>query len=153
LAIFFCLLLCLAFMPRTLSASPASKGSPIPTTPTLSQLKSMTTQLVTRLTARIAESETLSAQLVALKDQADKLQQDLSETSTSLDKSKADYQRLSSDFDAYVSKSTADLAAVEKERDAALTVARLDGLYIKIGLGVTAALAGYIGGHAAGWWK
>jgi septal ring factor EnvC (AmiA/AmiB activator) len=149
-----CLLTSLfAFTPRTLDAQPSSSPSPIPTTPTLSQLKNMTALLVTRLQSRIAESETLSAELVTLKDRAEKLQTDLSATSTSLEQSTQDLARLLADFNAYKDKSAADLARVEKERDAALTVARLGGVYLKIGAVVTAALAGYIGGHAAGWWK
>jgi len=121
--------------------------------PSLSQLKSMTAQLVTRLTARIAESETLSAELTALKDQAEKLQTDLSATSTSLEQSTQDLARLQSSFDAYILKANYDLKIMQGQRDAAIVIAKLNGLYFKISLGVVGAAAVYEGGRALKFWR
>jgi predicted nucleic acid-binding Zn-ribbon protein len=121
--------------------------------PSLSQLKSMTAQLVTRLTARIAESETLSAELTELKDQAEKLQTDLSATSTSLEQSTQDLARLQSSFDAYILKANYDLKIMQGQRDAAIVIAKLNGLYFKISLGVVGAVAIYEGGRALKFWR
>jgi len=128
-------------------------SSPTSTTPTISQLKALSTELVQRLTARIAESEILSAELVALKDKATQLQADLSETSTSLDSSKAALDKLQNDFDAYKIQSDLNIAAVEKERDGALVKAKIGSIGLKISIGVIAVAGGYELGRYFKLWR
>ena len=142
-AILLVSLLLLVLTPRMSYAQSKLNSSPINTTPTLSQLKEISNQLVTRLTARIAESEKLSAELVALKDQAEKLQTDLSETSASLEASQAALNKLQSDFDAYKIQQDKNISAIEKERDAALIKAKIGSIGLKVSIGVIAIGGGY----------
>jgi hypothetical protein len=143
----------LMFIPAMNFAQSKPSSSPTSTTLTISQLKDLSTELVQRLTARIAESETLSAELVALKDKATQLQADLSETSTSLDNSKAALDKLQNDFDAYKTQSDLNIAAVEKERDSALIKAKIGSIGLKISVGVIAVAGGYELGRALKIWK
>lgn len=129
-----------------------SPSSPTHTALTRSELVQMATQLVERLQARIAESEILSGQALKLQAEAESLRQDLAETSISLEKLQTDYAALESSFAAYEAKARLNLESVTRERDAALVIARLNGLYLKIGLGVVAVETGYIAGHLWGWW-
>ena len=143
LAIWFFIVLSLTFIPAMSFAQSKPNSSPTNTTPTISQLRDLSTQLVQRLTARIAESETLSAELAALQEQAVKLQADLSETSTSLDSSKTALQALQSDFDGYKTQADLDKKALKNERDTALVKAKINGIGFKITIGIVAIAGGY----------
>jgi hypothetical protein len=143
----------LAFTPRTLNAQVSSPPSPTNISSLAQTLVDSSTTLELRLKERKTESTEQSDTLGRLSQDLKNSQADSVATSNSLAQSELQRKNLQTAFDNYKDKSADDLAAVEKERDAALTVARLDGLYLKIGAVVTAALAGYIGGHAAGWWK
>jgi hypothetical protein len=146
-AILSLLFLSTMFIPQTLNAQASLPPLQTSIKLTLPQLKQMTTLLMQRLTARIADSEILSAQLVMLKEQVASLQSDLLETSTSLDKSIADFKRLSNDFDIYVTKANDDLAAVRRERDAAIIIAKTNGICFKVSLCFIGAGFVYEAGH------
>ena len=139
-------------MPTTSDAQTNSGNSLPATSPTLSELRMMCSELVTRLQARIDESTILSGQALKLQAEAETLRADLLATSTSLDKLKADYDILASDFAAYRAASDLNIADVKRERDAALSVARINGLVLKIGAPILAAESVYIIGHFARWW-
>jgi septal ring factor EnvC (AmiA/AmiB activator) len=146
-AILSALLLFGMCMPPMLNAQSSLPPSPTNTNLTLPQLRQMSAMLVQRLNSRLAESEQLSAELAQLKDKAQSLQTELGETSTSLDKLTQDYSRLNADFDAYVTKSNDNIKAVEKERDAAIVVAKINSLRFKLTLGVGAGIGVYELGH------
>jgi septal ring factor EnvC (AmiA/AmiB activator) len=134
-------------MPPMLNAQSSLPPLPTNTSLTLPRLRQMSAMLVQRLNSRLAESEQLSAELAQLKDKAKSLQTELEATSTSLDKSTQDYSRLNADFDAYVAKSNDNIKAVEKERDAAIVVAKINSLRFKLTLGVGAGIGVYELGH------
>jgi hypothetical protein len=152
LAISCSIVLLLILTPRISFAQSRPNSSPTSTNPTLSQLKDLSTQLVQRLTERIAESQTLSDELIALKDRAEKLQTDLWETSTSLDKLKTDLENLQNDFDAYKINHDIDIDNLKKERDAALVKARIGKLGFTISISVVVIAGVYEGGRALKLW-
>jgi septal ring factor EnvC (AmiA/AmiB activator) len=144
----------------TVSAQTAPSSSPPSISDLLTSLAANSTTLVQRLTERKAESLTLSSELKAsqaesatLSDMLAQSQMDLTATSSSLAKSEAARLKLSADFEAFKNNSAQDLRAVETDRDAALTVARISGLSFKITLGVLALGGGYELGRALHFWK
>ena len=154
------LALSLSLMTATLSAQPPSPPSPMPTTPTLSELRTLSAQLVQRLEARKLELASLQSSLTDyaakvdnLSVQVSTLQADLTATSTSLDNSTAAYQKLLADFEAYQAEAARALAATERERDVALIAAKSSGLCFKISLSCLALAGLYESGRALSLWK
>ena len=141
------------FMPRTLSAQITSPSSPPDISTMLTSLDDYTSRLIPRLIERKQESSELSATLERQQAELTQSEADLTATSSSLTSSEMKRKNLQTDFDNFKSQSALDLAAVEKARDTALTLAKFNGLVIKIAVPVALACVGYEGGRALKIWK
>jgi hypothetical protein len=115
--------------------------------------------LESRLVERKAEVKTLQKSLTLSADQLagasrerDKLQTDLTATSTSLEKSESTRVTQWQDFETYKKQSLADIRAVQAERDQAIIRANIAGVGFYVSLGGLAVAGGYIAGHSFGWW-
>jgi hypothetical protein len=177
-AICCCISLLLLLTPRI---SSAQTTSPAPTPPLSQQgttLLEISELLVTRLTERQSQAETQaqnsqnieqalnsvtandaqsstasSAQSVKVQSGLNLSQAELLAISNWLGISVTDFASLSKALENYKQQVALNLKAVEKERDAALVVAKLNGIYLKIGIGVISVAGIYEGGRALKWWK